>query len=262
MTASDRGDQNPNPFEDIYRSVIFLTRFPAPDWPDAASRKLATASWAFPLVGVLIATLGGIVYAVCEFLGLPLYISGLLAVTTLIMATGGLHEDGLADVADGVWGGNDKKSRLAIMSDSRIGTFGAIALVISVSGRALAIVTIAHPLFVLGALVASAAISRAVMPVLMAFDDPAKATGLAAQAGKPNSVTCISALLLAVAIVLAAAPAGWFVALLAAATATIIAGCYLSRSIGGFTGDTLGATQQVAELLVLAAIAGAIKPHG
>ena len=262
MTASDKIPERLNPLKDIYTSVVFLTRLPAPDWPTAVNRKLATCMWSFPIVGVLIGTLGGITYAVCEYLGLPIYVAGIFAVAAIILMTGGLHEDGLADFADGIWGGINKNKRLTIMTDSRIGTYGAIALIISVCGRAFSIGTILEPLLVLGALVASSALSRAVIPVIMAFDIPAKTTGLAVDAGKPDPIIWFSAIIIGVFIHLIAAPGGWFVSLVAAALGTAICGWYICRRVGGYTGDTLGAVQQVTELLVLALISGAIQPSG
>ena len=125
MTASDK-----SLLKDIYVSIVFLTRFPAPSWPAAAERPLANAMWAFPVAGILVATLGGAVYFLCDLLELPVTISALFATVALIVATGGLHEDGLADLADGIWGGPDPEKRLAIMADSHIGAYGAIALIV------------------------------------------------------------------------------------------------------------------------------------
>jgi len=262
MAASDTADERISYLKDIYTSVVFLTRLPAPGWPEAASRKLSTAMWAFPLAGVLVATIAGLVYAVCDALGLPVYISALFTVVALIIATGGLHEDGLSDLADGVWGGSDPAKRLTIMSDSRIGAFGAIALIVSVSVRAAAIASIGQPLFVLGALVATAAVSRAVMPAVMTFGTPAKADGLGASAGKPGAAVWGSALILAAVICATAAPTGWFACLIAAAAGAALVSWFARRNLGGYTGDVLGAAQQVAELFALTVIASVIAEAG
>lgn len=262
MAASDPSDAKNNLIKDVYLSVVFLTRLPAPGWPDAASRKLAAGMWAFPVAGVLVATVAGLVYAVCDAIGLPVYISALFAVVTLIIATGGLHEDGLSDLADGIWGGADSARRLEIMSDSRIGAYGAIALIVSVAGRAAAIAAISEPLFVLGALVASAAVSRAMMPAMMAFGKPAKPTGLGAGAGTPDGATWCIALLVAAAISAIAAPAGWLICLIAAAIGAALIGWFARRNVGGYTGDVLGAGQQVAELFALMMIASVIAEAG
>lgn len=262
MAASDTAGEKFSFLKDVYVSVVFLTRLPAPGWPDAAARKLSTGMWAFPVAGVIVATIAGFVYAICDALGMPVYISSLFAVIALIMATGGLHEDGLSDLADGIWGGADPAKRLAIMSDSRIGAFGAIALIVSISGRAAAIATIGQPLFVLGALIAAAAVSRAVIPALMSFGTPAKTEGLGASAGKPAAAAWGSALLLAAVICAIAAPAGWFACMIAAAAGAALVSWFARRNLGGYTGDVLGAAQQVAELFALTVIASVIAEAG
>ena len=262
MAAADTQNEKISFLEDVYLSVVFLTRLPAPGWPEAAARKLSTGMWTFPIAGVLVATIAGVVYAICDALGLPVYISSLFAVVALIVATGGLHEDGLSDLADGVWGGANPAKRLEIMSDSRIGAYGAIALIVSVSGRAAAIATIGQPLFVLGALVAAAAVSRAMMPALMAFGTPAKADGLGATAGKPATAAWGGALLLAAVICAVAAPAGWLMCLIAAGAGAALIAWFAHRNLGGYTGDVAGAAQQVAELFALTVIASVIAEAG
>ena len=253
MAASEK-----SPLKDIYAGVVFLTRLPAPGWSDAAARPLAGAMWTFPFAGVLVGTVGGAVYILCDLLGLPDFISALLATVALIFTTGGLHEDGLGDLADGVWGGPDREKRLAIMSDSRIGAYGAIALVVSVTGRAAAIAAIGDPALVLGALVAVCAASRATMPMVMAFSRPAKEDGLGAGAGKPSMASWGGALLLAALFCVLAAPADWFECLVAATLGAALTGWFAQRNLGGYTGDVLGAAQQVAELFALSVIAGAV----
>ena len=253
MTASDN-----SLLKDIYASVVFLTRFPAPGWPDAAARPLANGMWAFPLAGILVATVGGAVYLLCNLLELPVMIAALFATVAMIVVTGGLHEDGLADLADGVWGGSDRESRLAIMSDSRIGAYGAIALIVSVAGRAAAIAAIGDTALVLGALVAACAASRAMMPLVMAFGSAAKSDGLGAGAGTPTGAAWGGALLLSFFIVLVAAPADWLGCLVAAVLGAALIGWFAQRTLGGYTGDVLGASQQAAELFALSVIAGAV----
>ena len=95
--------------------MVFLTRLPAPAWPEAAKAPLAQTMWAFPVAGKLVATIAGVAYAACAELGCDPLVSALVAIAVLIVATGGLHEDGLADLADGVWGGSTPAARLAIM---------------------------------------------------------------------------------------------------------------------------------------------------
>jgi adenosylcobinamide-GDP ribazoletransferase len=148
------------------------------------------------------------------------------------------------------------------MSDSRIGAYGAIALIVSVAGRAAAIAAIGEPLFVFGALVASAAVSRAMMPAMMAFGTPAKSDGLGTRAGTPDAANWGIALFLAAAIAAIAAPAGWFICLIAAAVGAVLIAWFARRNLGGYTGDVLGAAQQVAELFALTIIASVIAEAG
>ena len=242
----------------IYLSVVFLTRLPAPAWPEAAHGRLASAMWAFPLAGVIVATVSGVVFALCAELGCDPLVSALLAVGAGIVTTGGLHEDGLSDLADGIWGGTEPGARLAIMSDSRIGAFGALALILSVGIRAAALGALGQPLFVLGALVAAAAVSRAMMPAAMAFLDPAKSSGLGASAGKPTAGVWIGGLFLAGLIALFAAPRGALACIAGAAAGAALVAWFARRNLGGYTGDVLGAVQQVAEAFALALIAAAV----
>ncbi|MAM68267.1 MAG: adenosylcobinamide-GDP ribazoletransferase [Rhodospirillaceae bacterium] len=259
MTSSDDKKETISPLKDVYASVLFLTRVPAPSWPNAANRPLANSMWAFPVAGAAAAVIAGAAYAIADALGLPLIVAGLLAVAALIFVTGALHEDGLADTADGIGGGHDEEARLEIMSDSRIGAYGAIALVVSVAGRAALLASIAQPLFVLGALVAAAAVSRAALPMMMALDTPAKSSGLGADAGKPDGPIWGLAVLLGAVAAAMAAPSGWFICVIAALLAALVTGWFCRARVGGYTGDTLGATQQVAEFAALAAIAAAMS---
>jgi len=259
MTSSDDKKETISPLKDVYASVLFLTRLPAPSWPAAASRQLAHSMWAFPVAGISVGVIAGAGFAIAEALGLPLFIAGLVAIAALIMVTGALHEDGLADTADGIGGGHDAQSRLEIMSDSRIGTYGAIALIVSVAGRAALLATIAQPLFVLGALVAAATISRAALPLAMALDAPAKTSGLGKDAGKPDGMIWGLAVLLGVVAAAMAAPAGWLICVIAALLAALVTGWFCRARLGGYTGDTLGAAQQMAEVVALAAITASIS---
>src|SRR5204863_1906899 len=108
------------------------------------------------------------------------------AVTAGIALTGALHEDGLADTADGFGGGRDRDDKLRIMRDSRQGSFGVVALVLSIALRAAALGTIGEPIHVTLALIAAHAASRGVLPVLMHVLTPARPDGLGASAGRPS----------------------------------------------------------------------------
>ncbi len=239
-------------------ALTFLTRLPlrraegaAPAMPD-----LAGTSWAFPLVGVLVGIVGGIVYGIAADLDLPVFASALLAIAATVFVTGGLHEDGLADTADGFGGGATRDDKLAIMRDSRSGVYGVLALIFSVGLRAAALAPIAAGWRVLGALVAAHALSRGFLPLIMRALDPARADGLGAGAGRPEHRIALWAGGIAVLTALIATGLRpGLVASLAAAAASVAMAWLARRQIGGYTGDVLGAAEQAAEIAALLAVA-------
>jgi adenosylcobinamide-GDP ribazoletransferase len=236
---------------DCKAALAFLTRLPVrrrPAWRDV---DLAASVPLFPVVGALIGVAGALGYALAVWLGLPPWPAAALALATTIWLTGALHEDGLADVADGFGGGRTREDKLRIMRDSRVGSYGAIALVLVLLARAGALAALAAPWAVAAALVAAGAVSRAALPAAMATLPRARADGLAAGAGRPHPLRAAAAVLVAALIALAllgpAAPA----ALLAGAAGALGVALLARRQIGGYTGDVLGAVQQLAEIGVL-----------
>ncbi len=167
-----------------------------------------------------------------------------------------MHEDGLADAADGLAGGHDRESRLAIMRDSRIGAFGALALALGVGLRAAALAQIGAAVFAALALVAAHAVSRAALPAAMWAMTPARGDGLGAMAGRPSARVAGAAAAIGAVIALAAlGPGRGAVAIAFAATAVCAAAALAQRRLGGYTGDVLGAFQQIAEIAMLLAAA-------
>ncbi len=236
-------------------AVAFFTRIPVSAMP-GAKWSLADAAWAFPLVGAGIGAVAAFVFLAAQLIGLGDWPSALLAVLAGILLTGALHEDGLADTADGLFGGSDRDRRLAIMRDSRSGTFAVLALVLSVALRAAAVAQIGEVVFAGLALVAAHAVSRALLPVAMSILPPARETGLGADAGRPRPAATIAALLIALAIgATALGPLHGIVAFGCAAAAAALAAAVAQRRIGGYTGDILGGVQQVGEIVVLLAAA-------
>jgi adenosylcobinamide-GDP ribazoletransferase len=229
----------------------FLTRIPvASAEPEAWG--LAAAAWAFPLVGAGIGAIAAFVMLLAQLLGLGNWPASLLAVLAGLVVTGALHEDGLADTVDGFAGGRDREAKLAIMRDSRLGTFGGLALILSVALRAAALAQLGEALYAGLALIAAHAASRAFLPATMRVLAPARADGLAAAAGRPNWRTAIVAIVIGAAIALPALGPGRGAIGLGVAGAAVAAAAALARSqIGGYTGDVLGACQQVAEIAVL-----------
>lgn len=246
---------------DLTIATIFFTRVPVP-YDGALDLAALTRAWrAVPLVGAVVGAVGAAVYAAAHGLGLGPAVAALLAVGATALLTGALHEDGLADFADGCGGGRDRAQRLAIMRDSRIGTFGVLALGLTTALRVAALAMLAAPYLVALSLVAAHAVARAAVPLAMTRMDPARGDGLAADAGKPDPRTL--AVALALAVVLALGLLGGVAgtaALLAAGMAALSVAMLARRLVGGYTGDVLGAVEQAAEtaiLVTLAATSGA-----
>ena len=242
--------------DDLIVAATFLTRVPLyrvvqPHDPRAS---LAPALRAFPLIGALIGLMAGLIYAAAGLLGLAPLAGALVAIGAAIALTGALHEDGLADCADGFGGGRDRDTKLAIMRDSRIGTYGVLALVLAIGLKAAALADL-NAADGCWALVAAHAASRGAMPLLMALLAPARADGLAASLGRPGEAVIAQAVILGVLLCgLVAGPFAGIVALSFAALALAGLETLARRQIGGYTGDVLGAAQQVTETAILLAL--------
>ncbi|MCC7045134.1 MAG: adenosylcobinamide-GDP ribazoletransferase [Alphaproteobacteria bacterium] len=241
---------------DLKIAMIFFTRVPVAYDGALGLNELKRAWRAVPLVGAVIGAVGAGVYAAAHHLGLAPMIAAILAVMATALLTGALHEDGLADFVDGCGGGRERERRLAIMRDSRIGTYGVLALGFTAALRIAALAAIATPYAVALTLIAVHAVARAAIPVSMTRMDPARSDGLAADAGKPARATLAIALCLAAVLALgllgAAAGAG---ALLVACMAALIVAAVARRLVGGYTGDVLGAVEQAAETAILVSLA-------
>jgi len=234
---------------DLAAAIGLLTRLPVP----AHGARGGAAAWAYPLVGAGIGALTGGILSAAAATDLPPPVAAGLAVAVAVTVTGALHEDGLADAADGLWGGWTRERRLEIMRDSRIGAYGVLALVLSLLLRWSCFAAIAPTAGAWLYLAAAGAASRAAMVALWSALPPARRDGLAAGQGRPRRATALLAGVLALA-VLATLPAGGGVPVaLACAGAALVCGRLAWTRIGGQTGDVLGATQQVCEIAALLA---------
>jgi adenosylcobinamide-GDP ribazoletransferase len=247
---------------DLRTALAFLTRLPLPA-SSAGTFDLARAGWAFPLVGAVVGLAGWVALWGAAALGLPAMAGALLAIAAMVWLTGALHEDGLADSADGLGARGDRARRLEVMRDSRTGAFGVLALVLAVGLRVAALAALtSNPASgdqVLWALVAAHALARGTLPATMAWLAPARADGLAAGAGRPGTTTALVALLISAVIAIAALGLARGVATLAIAAVAIFLWCRLSADrFGGHTGDTLGAQAVLGEIVVL--LAAAARP--
>lgn len=247
--------------EDIRTATGFLTRLPV--WvPNSAVFDLRRASRAFPVAGALVGAAAAVVVIICQSIGMTPMLSAAFAVTALIVITGAMHEDGLADTADGFWGAGEKERKLEIMRDSRMGTFGVLSLSLSVIIRIAAVSQIIETgiVFTAAALVAAESISRHGMVALMATTSPARSDGLAVSAGTPFPAASRTSLIVTLAIGI---PALWLAGGVGAiviagglAVLALFVGRELAkRHIGGHTGDVCGAVQQLMEIAVLTGVA-------
>ncbi len=243
-------DATPLHPKDFLTALALLSRLPVPFAPPDSG---ARAAWAYPLVGLVVGGSAGLIGLIFDGLGLPAPLTALIALATLVILTGAMHEDGLADCADGLWGGWDADTRLKIMQDSRVGSYGVIALGLSLMARwaALTLLFQAGPGVAMAALLASGTVSRAAMPALMAALPHARDSGLSYSVGQvPAPIACFAAGIAALAAFIFI---GWhFIpALIIAAALTYSAAAIARAKIGGQTGDILGATQQITEIAVL-----------
>jgi adenosylcobinamide-GDP ribazoletransferase len=243
---------------DLKIGVLFSTRFPLSQATPIGGADVARASWALPVVGALIGLLGGLVYWTALRFNLPPLLGAALAVSATLAATGCLHEDGLADTFDGFGGGNGREHKLEIMRDSRIGTFGACALAMSLLLRVGALAALGGPGQVALTLVAAHAAARSMMPPFLRWVPAARPDGLSAEAGRPSQTIVLVAMLLGLVLLLSsfgAARAAVASVLLLVAFGVMRRLCL--RQIGGQTGDVAGALEQIGEIAVLlAAVAG------
>ncbi|MGF1592330.1 MAG: adenosylcobinamide-GDP ribazoletransferase [Kiloniellaceae bacterium] len=215
----------------------------------------------YPLVGAGIGALAALAYGLAAWLALPPFAAALAALATAILVTGALHEDGLADVADGFGGGRDAARKLAIMRDSRIGTYGVLALALVLAARGGSLAAIAEPAAVAAALVAAHTVSRAGLAGLMWALPPARSDGLGAATGRPGGADALVALAIGTAAAFLLLDFTVAVtALLAAATLQAVLALQARRQIGGATGDVLGAAQQLGEAAVLLVICAGATP--
>jgi adenosylcobinamide-GDP ribazoletransferase len=259
MMRGNDNSTNSAAFElnDIRVALALLTRLPLPYPPIDANRSAAMAAWAYPLVGLFVGLLMIVTINVAMALGLSASVATLLAVMAAIIATGAMHEDGLADCADGFWGGWTSERRLEIMKDSQIGTYGVLALLVSF-GLRWQLITALIEANALIALLPAAIASRSVMVWMMHHLPHARPSGLSQQTGTPSNSATLVALSIGLGALVLCIGAHAFVAILAAGGCALGLSKLAKSKIGGQTGDVLGATQSVIEITVLLAAAGLV----
>lgn len=243
---------------DLFNAFGLLTRLPLPAGHSDGVRNFSRSVWAYPLVGGVVGAIGALVWFAGQLTGLGVALSAGLAVATQVLVTGALHEDGLADFADSMGGGHSRERILEIMRDSRIGTYGVLALILILGLRWGGIADLPlHQL--LAGLICAGLLGRLAIVLLLALLSPARSDGLGQTVASPPVGAIAAATLFSVAIVFLHLPliTGILIFAVMVATSTIVA-LLAKRRIGGYTGDVLGAGEQVTEAAVLLVLAAAL----
>ncbi|WP_308720345.1 adenosylcobinamide-GDP ribazoletransferase [Komagataeibacter xylinus] len=240
---------------DLVCGLGLLTRLPT-GWlaHDGLPYSMTRSIWCWPLIGAGVNALVALAYGAGLRLGLaPLPAAG-WCVAGLLLLCGGLHEDGLADMADGCGGGRDRARKLEIMRDSRVGSYGVMALVVALLVRITALAAMKGPAALL-ALPVAGALARAAMAGVLWRLPPARRDGLASTMDhlpRAARVACLGLAVAMAAIVLPAPRA--LTACAVALLASVVMYCLARWQLGGQTGDVLGATAVVTECAVLTAL--------
>ena len=248
----------------IVAAVRLLTRVPVPSRIATTRADMRRSLRYLPLVGAMIGVLAFLMMAIFGGALLPWSVSIFVLIAITILLTGALHEDGLADTADGIGGGHTRERALEIMRDSRIGTYGVLALVLVIGMKAATLVALAD--VATGFLILSAyTVSRASIVVAMWRVRPARADGLGAvfSDGPGFGSVLVALATSAVPLIYLANVLGWQTAVAAlggAGIGHVAARLFYQPKLGGYTGDTLGAVQQVTELAMYLAAAPVLIP--
>jgi adenosylcobinamide-GDP ribazoletransferase len=256
-------------FRLFFIALQFLTRVPVPRWVGFEPEWLQHSARYFPAVGACIGLVGATVFGAAHVLFGP-EVAAVLCIVTTVLLTGAFHEDGFADTCDGLGGHVTRKQSLEIMKDSRIGAYGAVGLVLMLGLKATTLCTLAATSAwpAMAALLLAQTASRTATVVMIAALpyaadlDQAKAKPLAQQARRSDVViACLTSLIIIMSFLMKK-PAAWVAissAALAAVLMTLWCIDWLKERLGGFTGDTLGASQQLVEVAMLLAWLGASK---
>lgn len=245
----------------FFIALQFLTRVPVPKWVGFDAAWLHASARYFAAVGAFVGAVAAGVGWLCAWV-FPPAVAAWLVIGATLWLTGAFHEDGWADTCDGLGGAVGRERAMEIMKDSRIGAYGAIGLVALLGLKAAALAALAPPLLGAALLFAHTA-SRAAAVALMRWlpyfgaSERAKLPPLARRTSTVAVVVAVATLLtLAVALVAIGPPGvhrGVAFGLLATGVAALACARWFRRRLGGVNGDTLGATQQIAEVAALLA---------
>ncbi len=230
-------------------ALQFLTRLPIPIQIDVTKKTLARGTFFYPFIGMLIGGIGAVIYVLIAVINTQ--VASILAVFTLIAVTGGLHLDGLSDMADGFFSARPKERILEIMKDSRVGAFGVVAIVFNILIKYILISEMNHNQVVL-ALILSCGIGRVGTSMLFSFGKSARTTGLGHQITNNGTrlYFLVSVVLFSI-IGFMMANVSFIIALAAVLLFCLALIPYCYRVIGGLTGDIYGAACELGEIISL-----------
>ena len=238
---------------DIWAAFSLLTRLPVPVDHERAGKRAALSVWAYPIVGACLGAIAGLVAVLLQMLLLPSGLTAAAALLVLIALSGAMHEDGLADCADGFWGGHTREKRLEIMHDSSVGAYGVVVLIVFLLAQwsAIEAILFANPIALLAGV---GAVSRLPMVLALWTMPNARNDGLSARVGMPSALSVQLAVLSAFIISMIAF--GWlgFAILIIAVLCAVPIFFIANSKIEGQTGDVLGASQKCAEIGAFAAV--------
>lgn len=242
-------------YEDLLQALRFLTRIPVAEDAPANSASLRRAARAFPLTGLVVGGAGALVILFAAPFGIPSTVTVMLALATMVILTGGLHEDGLADSSDALFATTDPDERMKILKDSSSGVFAMLALifVILIKWTALIAIMEESSFSAASAIVAASIVSRIAFLVPVCFMSPVKEDGLGAALGSLNPASLIlplgvgaGALFFVLFDIIAIAAS-----LIACAVVAFGIAILAEKKLGGYNGDIAGATQQISEAVAL-----------
>jgi adenosylcobinamide-GDP ribazoletransferase len=257
------GDMVRQWMEEAVLAFGLLTRFPLPSFERRSAASYASAFWAYPLAGGAVGMAGAVTFWLAAAMGFSTGVCVILALSAIILAEGGLHEDGVADFWDGLGGGETREEKLTIMRDSRIGTYGVIALLFTIGLQGMFLVNLHHYAGVGGVaagLIASEAAARGVLAVPLGSMLPARADGLGQGMAELQSSTLAAGALIAAVIALLLLGVSGFAVMIGAAIGALFISTLAGMFLGGYTGDVLGASAATARAGALGALVLMVTP--
>jgi adenosylcobinamide-GDP ribazoletransferase len=249
--------------EELGLAVGLLTRFPLPAFEKRTEASNGSAFWAYPFVGALVGLCAAASFGLAHVIGFSATISALLAIAAILLAGGALHEDGLSDFWDGLGGGRSRAAKLTIMRDSRIGTYGALALFLTIGLQVRCLVELQY---YSGTAMAAAGLIAAEAAARGAIALPVICLAPARQDGMGQLMTALGPVPLGIGLAIVVILAS---VLLGARGVILIIGAALGagfvvllawRFLKGYTGDVLGATAVMARMAALAALPLTVTP--